>query len=214
MLKILIFESREIVLEHLRSLLAGQSFCEIVETTMSKDGWIDFLRSESPLDIGIAGWNSSRSIGLEWLSEAKNIRPELPLLTVGNISAAEQIRQVFFSGASGYILSTIGREELLFAIRHLVMGGEYISSQLGVDKFKLDDVSVTKILPVTDKDYSAAELRLLQAISDGLNSKDIGDMFFLSRRSIESRRAGLLAKVGVKNTAALIKYAAMRGLVS
>jgi DNA-binding CsgD family transcriptional regulator len=50
-------------------------------------------------------------------------------------------------------------------------------------------------------------------IADGYSSGEMAEMFFLSKRSIESRRAVLMRKTGTGNTAMLIKFAALNGLV-
>lgn len=214
MLKIIIVESHIIILDHLKALLSDQTAFKVVEVVSSGNGLVELLLSGVSVDLVMAGLYKTKGNNLEWLLEAKRLRPGLPILVISNVAIATQIREVFLAGASGYLLSNIGRDELFFCIRHTTLGGEYISSQLAVRAFKEQFFSPQQNFLNETGHYSVTEVRLLQAISDGLSSQEIADTFFLSRRSIESRRAALLVKAGVSNTASLIKFAALNGLVN
>lgn len=214
MLKILIAESRLIVREHLWILLKEQPSYKVMEVAAVGKHLVDFLLDGIDFDLLIAGWHNSKGNDFEWISQVKQIKTGIPVLVVTNITKASRISEAFEGGASGYLLSNIGREELVFAINHTALGGEFISSQLGVSAYKDSSNLLERPVTISGGRYSDAEIRLLQAISDGLNSQEIADKFFLGRRSIESKRAALMAKAGVGNTASLIKFAALNGLVN
>jgi DNA-binding NarL/FixJ family response regulator len=213
MLNILISESRVIVREHLKTLLSGQLLLKVIATSSGGHGLTQALRSNSNIELAIAGWYDSEETSLEWLRDVKKIRPKLPIILVSNIFGQDFVREVFLIGVSGYLLTNVGREELLFSIAHIALGGEYISSNLAVKIIIEPPMSLQKKEAKNSEDFSTDDLRLLQAIADGYSSGEMAEMFFLSKRSIESRRAVLMRKTGTGNTAMLIKFAALNGLV-
>ena len=63
-------------------------------------------------------------------------------------------------------------------------------------------------------DLTARELEVLKLIAEGLTNGEIADKLFTSKRTIETHRQNIIAKTQAKNTAALIKLAVSRGLIS
>lgn len=213
MLKILIAESRTLVQEHLRRLLSGQSSLKVIAAVHGGHALIEALRLENSVELVIAGWYNSEPESLDWLREAKLIKPRLPIIIISNITGADFVKEVFLLGVSGYFLSNVGPEEFLFGINHVALGGEYISAGLAIRIIVGPPVIKGNSGRGSFREYSAEDIRLLQAIADGYSNAQIAEMFFLSRRSIESRRAVLLRKTGMDNTASMVKFAALNGLV-
>ncbi|RZK12712.1 MAG: response regulator transcription factor [Flavobacterium sp.] len=213
MLNILISDSKIIVREHIKTLLSGQLLLKVIATSSGGNGLTQALRSNINVELVIAGWYDGEESSLEWLRDVKRLRPKLPIIIVSNIFVQDFIREVFRIGVSGYLLTNVGREELLFSVAHIALGGEYISSSLAVKIIIEPSMSSEKKGMKNFESYSLDDLRLLQAIADGKSSSQMADMFFLSKRSIESRRAVLMKKTGTSNSAMLIKFAALNGLV-
>ncbi|WP_199118317.1 response regulator transcription factor [Pedobacter sp. ASV28] len=213
MLKILIAESQLIVRERLKLLLAGQSTIKIVLETSIGQELLDQLLTGVALDLVLSGWHNGDKGELQWLRDAKKYRPALPVLLLTMKTNDENIRQAFLAGASGYLLSNICLDELLFAIRHVARGGVYLSSQLSLELINRLPGKLGDNVAVKPGLYTEEEIRLLQALADGDSNQVIAEKFFLSKRSIEGQRALLIKKAGVANTAALIRFACMNGLV-
>ena len=62
-------------------------------------------------------------------------------------------------------------------------------------------------------DFSLRELEILQLIAEGLTNLEMSEKLFLSKRTIEGHRQSLLDKTGSKNSAALIRYGVLHGLI-
>jgi DNA-binding NarL/FixJ family response regulator len=63
-------------------------------------------------------------------------------------------------------------------------------------------------------DLTTRELEVLKLIAEGMTNGEISDKLFTSKRTIETHRQNIIAKTQAKNTAALIKLAVSRGLIS
>ena len=61
--------------------------------------------------------------------------------------------------------------------------------------------------------FSDRELVVLQYIADGYTNLEIAEKLFLSKRTVEGHRQTLLEKTAAKNSAALVRYGVMHGLV-
>ncbi|MNR30328.1 Oxygen regulatory protein NreC [compost metagenome] len=68
-------------------------------------------------------------------------------------------------------------------------------------------------MPDNEIDFSLRELEILQLIAEGLTNLEMSEKLFLSKRTIEGHRQSLLDKTGSKNSAALIRYGVINGLI-
>ncbi len=213
MLKILLAESHLVVREKIKALLAGQTLVKVVLETPTLKIFLEAI-PDVAVDVILSGWYNVTKDGLDWLKDAKKYRPEIPVILLTMRTNDESIRKAFLVGVSGYLLSNVGVEELIFAMKHVSKGEIYLSSQLSLELINRIPVESEDMGTIKDALFSKNEIKLLQALGDGLSNKAIADQFFLSKRSIESQRAALIKKSGVRNTASLIRFACVNRLIS
>jgi DNA-binding NarL/FixJ family response regulator len=83
-------------------------------------------------------------------------------------------------------------------------GGMYLSKELPNIFYENKSKATTdNLFP----DISQRELDVLKLICEEMNTQEIADKLFISKHTVETHRANLLLKVGVKNTAGLVKWA-------
>src|SRR5690606_4644350 len=117
-------------------------------------------------------------------------------------------------GASGYLLKNISSDELIFAIKHVSSGNQYLCSELSIKL--LERVTKSSALtPIIDSniEFSSREVEVLNLIAEGLTNLEMSEKLFLSKRTIEGHRQSLIEKTGSRNTAALIRFAVLNGFV-
>jgi DNA-binding NarL/FixJ family response regulator len=114
------------------------------------------------------------------------------------------------AGATGYVLKSAAREELLQAIKTVFNGRIYVSPGLSTENLER----------FTDPSRAAATLRLslrerevLQLIAEGRSAKEIGDLLCVSVKTVDFHRINIKRKLGVRTTAELTKSAIEQGLV-
>jgi DNA-binding NarL/FixJ family response regulator len=82
------------------------------------------------------------------------------------------------------------------ALRRLMAGHAPVKATNGTSAVALDEVPLTK-----------REIEILALIADELTNQEIADRLFISQRTVHSHRRNLMQKIGVKNTAGLVRYA-------
>ena len=105
-------------------------------------------------------------------------------------------------GASGYVLKNSSKEELTEAIQTVYEGGIYFSGEAGAALSAYQKSAKDEVPVLTPR-----EKEILELIAEGYTNPQIAEKIFLSQFTVDSHRKNLLAKLKVKNTATLIKYA-------
>lgn len=118
-------------------------------------------------------------------------------------------------GAHGYLLKNSDVRELELAINKVMKQGYYFND-------KVAEVLLTNLIGKKSKlmikekhelSFSKREHEVLQLICEGFTNSEIAEKLFLSTRTVEGYRYKLCDKVGVKNTAGLVRFAIKNGLV-
>jgi DNA-binding NarL/FixJ family response regulator len=114
------------------------------------------------------------------------------------------------------MLKNVGSEELLFGIRHIMnTGSRYLCTELSME---LLDRQLGRSFVFADDlpevDLSRREIEILSLIAEGFTNQEIADRIFTSKRTVEGHRQNLIDKTQSRNSAALIRYAVLRGIVS
>lgn len=118
------------------------------------------------------------------------------------------IKKMMENGASGYILKNAPKEELIEAIHAVHNGSIYFSGEVGQALQEYQRSSKIE-LPV----LSRREKEILELIAEGYTNPEIAGKLFISQFTVDSHRKNLLAKLGVKNTASLIRFAVEQKLL-
>jgi DNA-binding NarL/FixJ family response regulator len=118
------------------------------------------------------------------------------------------------AGASGYLFKTTGKNELLNAIHKVYMGQKYLSPEVSnklIDRMIGDESS--KESSVRHAEITPREKDIIKLIAQEMTNNEIAQKLNNSPMTIITHRKNLLRKLGLKNTAGLIRYAVEHGLV-
>jgi DNA-binding NarL/FixJ family response regulator len=162
------------------------------------------------LDLSLPGKG-----GLEVTAELRKLHPEVRVLIVtmhaDRIYADEALR----AGASGYVLKLARTEELKGAINDALQGKVYVTPLLtgpGPDPDEqLRPRGLTDSAGIDA--LTARQLEVLRLMAQGKTTQAIADKLKVTRRAVEFHRARIKRVLGLKSTAALVRFAAARGLV-
>ena len=106
---------------------------------------------------------------------------------------------------NAYLLKQFALEELKICIKHLLKNDVYYSHRIG---FELETDIDYKKGEVMDK-LSFSEKKIFELIIKQKTTKEIAEMLFLSEKTIEAHRAGIIRKLGIESDKnALLKFAA------
>lgn len=217
MIKIILAEDHLVVLNGVKLLLESQADLEVIGEGTNGNQILEIFRSGNIPDVLITDINMSDMDGLELITHVKKEFPTVKVIVLSMLNNLQYILQAFKNGANGYLVKNVGYEEMLYAIRHVAKGGQFICEEIStimLDTLQKSPTAFLNIEQIMEKmGLSEREMEVLELIGEGFTNMQIADKLFLSKRTVEGHRQNLLEKTGVKNTAALIKYAIRTGLM-
>jgi two-component system response regulator NreC len=214
MLNIIIADDHALVRRGIKLILETDPNISITGEAVSATEVLDQLKMKNQADIILADLNMPEMSGIELLQEVRAQDHAVKVVFLTMVEDRGMVSAAFENGAEGYLLKNIGANELLYAVNHIYNGGKYISTDLFQHFFtKSLELNNSQVSDMQPEEFSSREMEVLGLISEGFTNSEIGDKLFLSKRTVEGHRLSLIAKTGCRNSAALIKYAVMHGLV-
>lgn len=212
-IRLLLAEDHTIVREGLRSLIGSSEDMEVVGEV--GDGR-DALKKveEIELDIVLMDIRMPGLNGIEATRQIKKHFPDVKVLILSMHPDDEYVLEALRAGASGYMLKQAAHEELFTAIRAVYRNDVFLSPSVSkkvVETYIQSNKSVIMESSVLDK-LTQREREVLQLIAEGKSSKEISSLLFISPNTVETHKAHLKEKLGLRKTADLIRYAYRKGI--
>ncbi len=221
-IKVLIADDHRLFIAGLKSILSDneEQKCEIVGIAHNGDQVIQMLK-ETETDLLILDLNMPEKDGLDVIDVIRSQNKELRILALTVYDESKIVKSAFKSGVDGYILKNVGMDELWKAISEVMEGrtflgkGVRLNTTLEEIKRKIEDQSR---FPSEDKfikkyNLTKRELEILKLITHALSNKEIGKVLYISDQTVSVHRKNIMRKLGVSNTAGLIKLAYDNSLV-
>jgi DNA-binding NarL/FixJ family response regulator len=213
MSRIFLVDDHTIVRDGLRALLANEPEIEVVGEAGNGQELLDLLPT-TPADVVLLDANMPVLDGLATTLRLRTEFPQVRVLILSMLAHERYIGQLFDAGASGYVLKSAEKGEILVAIQTVIAGRQFLCSDLGLNMLR-------KVLAKDDEPEEAnkasrlsrRESEVLQLLAEGLTTNEIAEKLFTSKRTIETHRQNILEKTQTKNTAALIRLAVTQGLL-
>jgi DNA-binding NarL/FixJ family response regulator len=213
MINILIGEDHKILRDGIKSLLLHEDDLKVVAEAANGKEVIDILSTGVHIDILLLDINMPVMNGQECSKYVSEHFPKVNVLVLSMMEHENYIYSLLKAGVKGYLLKNTGREELLFSIRKLYNNGYYICSELMLNILRKNMEAFVKTAEAPKVTFSKRELEVFQLISEGLTTGEISEKIYTSKRTVETHRMNLIEKTGSKNTAQLVKYGIMHGLI-
>ena len=214
MTRIFLVDDHAVLRDGLRLLFAQEPGLEVVGEATNGQELLDRLPT-APTDVVLL---DVQMPVLDGLATAKRLRADYPRVRILMLSMVDQalsIGQAMAAGAHGYILKNADKGEILVAIQAVMSGKRFLCSEIGLNL--LDSLLRTNADPAPPTNHptplSRREQEILQLVADGLTTQQIAEQLFTSKRTVETHRQNILEKTGAKNTAALIRYAIVKGFL-
>lgn len=206
MIKVFITDDHLIAAEGIRSLLQHEKDIECLGYAATASACLDYLRGHTT-DIILMDINLPDMSGIDLCKTVKQQWPAVAVLGLSTYNQNSYVQRMLESGASGYVLKNADRNELSEAI-HAVYKGETWLSEEAEKNLKDYNEGLSKLPVITRR-----EKEVLSYIAEGFTNPEIAKKLFVSQETIDSHRKNLLAKLKMKNTAALIKFAVENKLI-
>lgn len=146
--------------------------------------------------------------GLALLPTIKKQFPATKCLMLTMHDDVQYVLRSLKLGADGYVLKEVDAEELKTAIREIHAGRKYF-------KNKISDLIVTNLLdpPPPETLLSEREVQIVHLVAEGKITKEIAEQLCVSVRTVETHRSRIMKKLGVANSAEMVRTAYERKLI-
>ena len=207
-MRILIADDHGIVRGGLKLLIERQPDMQVVAE--ADDGVVAFEQAlATKPDLCVLDVSMPRMTGLQ---AARQIRAHLPETQVLALSMHDDERYVFDAlkaGASGYVLKREVDQALLNAIRAVHRGDAFLTNAVERSLIRewMSDAATGPEEPLSPR-----EQEVLKLIAEAHTNKQIAEILHLAEKTVESHRANLLRKLGMRDRVELVRYAIRRGL--
>jgi DNA-binding NarL/FixJ family response regulator len=203
-INLLLVDDHPMVIEGLRSLLQTAPGLRVAGQAGNAYAALELVKAH-PIDVVLLDINLPETDGIEFCRKLKLVQPDIKVLGISTFKERSYISKMLEAGATGYVPKSVGRAELLLAIAEVAAGRTYLPADILAI---LVQQPPSGLPPLTRR-----EKEVLGCIAQGLTNPQIAEKLYISQLTVDSHRKNLLAKLGVKNTATLIKLAVENGLV-
>lgn len=171
------------------------------------------LARTTPVDLAILDIAMPRATGLQAARELSRIRPDVHILILTMYDNEQYFFEALKAGASGYVTKSVADRDLVEACRAAVRGEPFIypGAETTLIRKYLDRARQGDALPA--RPITEREEEILKLVAEGHTSKEIGDILFISVKTVERHRANLLQKLGLRDRLELTRYAIRVGLI-
>lgn len=200
---VLLVDDHRILLEGLRNLI--QDPFEVVDTASSGEEALKLLQFND-YEILVTDYEMPGLSGMELVKAAKATQPDIKILVLSMHDDPSVVRELLRSGALGYVLKKDSPRILNDALVKVAAGKRFLS----------DEIAEMLISTPEDEDkgvLTTREVEILRLVTKEFNSRQIGEILFISERTVETHRKNILKKTGVTNLVGLVKYAYANNLI-
>jgi RNA polymerase sigma factor (sigma-70 family) len=209
-IRVLIADDHGVVAEGLKHLVDAQPDMEVIACV--EDGREAVrMAGETRPDVVLMDLSMPELNGAEATRSIMQGDPKCRVIVLSMYAEREYVRRALKAGAVGYVVKRSAAKEVVDAIRATHAGQRYLSSRVA-DAMLEDSLADEKDDPLAK--LSAREREVLQLIAEGRTGAEIAERLTLSQKTVETYRARLIEKLGIRDVPGLVRFAIQSGLVS
>jgi DNA-binding NarL/FixJ family response regulator len=212
LVRIALADDHTLVRAGIRALLEAGGKVEVVAESGDGREALEMILRHRPdvalIDLGMPGMN-----GLELARRLTQEAPRTRVIVLSMHAEASYVRQALKAGAAGYLVKGASVSELPLAIESVMRGETYLSprvSQTAVEQLLRNDTGDPDPLEA----LTARQREILQLVAEGKSTKEIAAALQLSVKTVETHRARIMDRLGIRDVAGLVRLAIRAGLVS
>lgn len=213
MIKLLLCDDHPLVIEGLKLMLIDDDRFEIVGEVYNGKEALDFLESNA-VDILLMDINMPVLNGLETAKIVKKKHPELKVIMLSMLNDSSIIKHLIEQGVRAYMMKNAGQDEIVSTIIKVSQGAKSFDNDLLMEILELKKARNRKKETSLFPKLSRREKEILSLIVDEYTTSEIAKELFISFGTVETHRRNMLNKLGLRNTAGLVRTAIQFDLLS
>ncbi len=218
---LLIVDDHPLVIEGVQSLLQGQNEVHIQGRAQSLAEARAHLEKHAPeIQVALIDIRLQDGTGIELTREIRQKYPHIQVIGLTMYDSDAYLEAMLKAGARGYLLKNTSREELFKAIKTVLAGRYYFSEGIhdAIGHYFATEKEPSQLHGATSDSLKTPRLtqreqQILELVAQELNNTQIAAQLNLSPRTVHTHRRAIMQKLGVRNTAGLIRQAIEMGLL-
>jgi DNA-binding NarL/FixJ family response regulator len=208
-IRILIADDHGVVAEGLKSLAEAEPGIEVVGIVSDGREAVKHAKDSRP-DVIVMDMSMPELNGADATRAILQNDPSCRVIVLSMYAEREYVRRALKAGAMGYVVKRSAAKELVDAIRAVHAGQRYLSPRVA-------DVVIESGADDGDDPLgrlSTREREVLQLLAEGNTGAEIAKRLSLSQKTVETYRARLVEKLGIRDLPGLVRFAIQRGIVT
>jgi DNA-binding NarL/FixJ family response regulator len=202
-IRILIVDDHLVLREGVTSILGTEADIELVGAAADGKEAIEAFRNLRP-DVTLLDLQMPVMGGLEALVEIRSHAPNARVIVLTTYEGDAQAVRALKAGASGYLLKSSLRKELIDAIRAVHGGRRYVLAEIA------QEIAIHS----AEEALSDREIAVLQLVAAGKPNKIIAGELSLSEDTVKSHLRNIFSKLGVDDRTQAVTVSLRRGIIT
>lgn len=210
MIRIAIADDHRIIREGLDLLLAGINHIEIVAHASDGPELIELLETED-IDVALLDMRMPMMTGLDVLESIRDRKIQVAVVILSMYGDPVYVSRAIELGASGYLLKTVGQEELVQAIDTVADGKPYFQAEVSgplVSRMVGNEPQG----PVGD--MTVEQIEILQLLADGADNTMIAQALSVSETATKAKLRAIYSSLGVQRRSEAVAVAMRLGVIT
>ena len=209
--RVMLADDHNLVRAGVRKILEGHPGFEVVGEVGDGAAAVAMLEARDDIDVLVLDLTMPGMDGFEVLERAKRVRPSTRVLVLTMHAGSEHVARAVREGADGYLLKDSAVQELEAAIEAVMAGRSYYSPTVQEQLSHLVRAGSPLARPLDQ--LTDRERDILKLVARGFSTKEIATRLDISPRTVDTHRANLMRKLGLKSVALLTQFALREGLL-
>ncbi len=210
-IEIVVADDHTVVREGLVGMLEADGLCTVLAQAGDGVAAVERIMECRPR-VAVIDLSMPRLNGLEVVRRISERQPETACLVLTHHDEEEYIVPLVRAGARGYLVKDSPSETLREAVATLARGEVYFGPQAARALVAVQQQPERSIEDPYGS-LTAREREVMHLVCEGKSTKEIARAMDIGVKTAENHRGRVLHKLGVSNTAELVRYAARKGLL-
>ena len=208
-MRILVADDHGIVRSGIKLLLERQADLQVVAEASDGVEAVEQALATRP-DLCILDVGMPRKTGLQAAREIRSFLSETRVLMLSMHDDEHYLFEALKAGAAGYVLKREADQDLVGAVRAVGRGEAFLTNaaERSIIRDWMSGSASGPAIPLTPREEEVVKL-----IAEAHTNSQIAQVLHLAEKTVESHRANVLRKLGMRDRVELVRYAIRRGLV-
>jgi DNA-binding NarL/FixJ family response regulator len=209
-IRILLADDHAVLRQAVSAMLSTESDMTVVGQAGNGIEALAAVKSARP-DVVILDIKMPEAGGLDVLADIRRACPKARVIVFTMYENPAYVNAAVRAGAGGYVLKSVGREELLSAIRSVHRGGHFLQAE--VTRPLLRRAALEARLRPGGGGLTVRDVQVLELLSDGKSNREVAQVMGISDETVKSHLKRLFEKLGVSDRTEAVALALRQNLI-